>query len=154
MLIPIKHENMEARRWPVVTLALIAINVVAFLFTMSAIDDEAPQLGELKSHILILAALHLLNKKPDPTLEDIREGLSGNLCRCTGYIQIFEAVAEAARRRSVALRPLTHIPPTRVVGSISATLSPRFAASTAAATPPEEACTTTISKGGRRREEG
>src|SRR5205807_3374594 len=58
MLIPIKHENMEARRWPVVTLALISINVVVFLFTMSAIDDEAPQLGELKSHILILAALH------------------------------------------------------------------------------------------------
>ncbi len=58
MLIPIKHENMEARRWPVVTLALIAINVTVFLFTMSAIDDEAPQLGDVKSHILILAALH------------------------------------------------------------------------------------------------
>jgi membrane associated rhomboid family serine protease len=58
MLIPIKHENMAARRWPVVTLALIAVNVVAFLFTMSAMDDEAPQLGEVKSHILILAALH------------------------------------------------------------------------------------------------
>ena len=58
MLIPIKHENMAARRWPVVTIGLIAINVVVFLFTMSAIDDEAPQLGEVKSHILILAALH------------------------------------------------------------------------------------------------
>ena len=58
MLIPIKHENMEARRWPVVTLGLITINVVVFLFTMSAIDDESPQLGEIKSHILILAALH------------------------------------------------------------------------------------------------
>jgi len=58
MLIPIKHENMEARRWPVITLALIAINVAVFLFTMSAIDDESPQLGEIKSHILILAALH------------------------------------------------------------------------------------------------
>ena len=46
MLIPIKHENMTARRWPVVTLALIAINVAVFLFTLSAIDDEAPQLGE------------------------------------------------------------------------------------------------------------
>ena len=46
---------------------------------------------------MILAALHLLNKKPVPTLEDIREGLSGNLCRCTGYMQIFDAVAEAAR---------------------------------------------------------
>jgi len=58
MLIPIKHENMTARRWPVVTLALIAINTVAFLFTMGAMSDEAPELGEVKSHILILAALH------------------------------------------------------------------------------------------------
>src|SRR5258708_21835876 len=58
MLIPIKHENMSARRWPVITLALIAINTAVFLFTMSAIDDEAPALGEVKSHILMLAALH------------------------------------------------------------------------------------------------
>jgi carbon-monoxide dehydrogenase small subunit len=50
---------------------------------------------------MILAASHLLHKKADLTLEDIREGLSGNLCRCTGYIQIFEAVAEAARRRAM-----------------------------------------------------
>jgi aerobic carbon-monoxide dehydrogenase small subunit len=47
---------------------------------------------------MIMAALCLLNKNPEPKMEDIREGLSGNLCRCTGYIQIFEAVAEAARR--------------------------------------------------------
>jgi carbon-monoxide dehydrogenase small subunit len=47
---------------------------------------------------MILASLHLLRKKPQPTLEEIRESLSGNLCRCTGYTQIFEAVAEAARR--------------------------------------------------------
>jgi membrane associated rhomboid family serine protease len=58
MLIPIKHENMTSRRWPVVTLALITINVAVFLFTMTAMEDEAPQLGEVKSHILILAALH------------------------------------------------------------------------------------------------
>ena len=58
MLIPIKHENMEARRWPVVTLALITINVLVFLFTMTSMDNEAPQLGEVKSRILILAALH------------------------------------------------------------------------------------------------
>jgi carbon-monoxide dehydrogenase small subunit len=46
---------------------------------------------------MILASLHLLEKKPQPTLEEIREGFSGNLCRCTGYMQIFEAVAQAAR---------------------------------------------------------
>jgi carbon-monoxide dehydrogenase small subunit len=49
---------------------------------------------------MILAALHLLNKTPEPTTEEIREGLSGNLCRCTGYSQIVDAVAEAARRRT------------------------------------------------------
>jgi carbon-monoxide dehydrogenase small subunit len=49
---------------------------------------------------MLLAARHLLNKKPKPSLEDVREGLSGNLCRCTGYMQIFEAVMEAARREA------------------------------------------------------
>jgi carbon-monoxide dehydrogenase small subunit len=48
---------------------------------------------------MILAAVHLLEKKPDPALADIREGLAGNLCRCTGYMQIFEAVARASRQR-------------------------------------------------------
>jgi membrane associated rhomboid family serine protease len=67
MLIPIKHENMAARRWPVVTLALIAINAAVFLCTMSMIDDEAPQLGEVKSHILILAALHPELKMQPPS---------------------------------------------------------------------------------------
>ena len=47
---------------------------------------------------MILASCHLLEKKPKPTLDDIREGLSGNLCRCTGYTQIFDSVMEAARR--------------------------------------------------------
>jgi aerobic carbon-monoxide dehydrogenase small subunit len=47
---------------------------------------------------MLLAARHLLCKNANPSLDDVREGLSGNLCRCTGYMQIFEAVLEAARR--------------------------------------------------------
>ena len=47
---------------------------------------------------MILAAYSLLGNKPLPTVEEIREGLSGNLCRCTGYQQIIEAVIEAAHR--------------------------------------------------------
>ncbi len=58
MLIPIGHENMQARRWPVVTLSLIVINVVVFIATNSAIQKDAPELGELKAHILMLAAMH------------------------------------------------------------------------------------------------
>jgi carbon-monoxide dehydrogenase small subunit len=45
---------------------------------------------------MILATHHLLEKHPQPTMEEIREGLAGNLCRCTGYMRIFEAVKEAA----------------------------------------------------------
>lgn len=73
MLIPIKHENMAARRWPVITLALIAINTVVFLFTTGAMNDEAPELGEVKSHILILAALH-----PELTLKTESQALVDN----------------------------------------------------------------------------
>ena len=46
---------------------------------------------------MILASQQLLSKNSSPRMEDIREALAGNLCRCTGYIQIFEAVAQAAR---------------------------------------------------------
>jgi aerobic carbon-monoxide dehydrogenase small subunit len=45
---------------------------------------------------MVMATVHLLQKNPHPTLEQIREGLGGNLCRCTGYTRIFHAVQEAA----------------------------------------------------------
>ena len=51
---------------------------------------------------MILAGGYLLERNPKPTIEEIREALSGNLCRCTGYLQIFEAVAEAVRRSAGA----------------------------------------------------
>ena len=47
---------------------------------------------------MLIAAEALLREIPDPTERDIREAISGNLCRCTGYKQIVEAVALAARR--------------------------------------------------------
>jgi carbon-monoxide dehydrogenase small subunit len=45
---------------------------------------------------MILATHHLLEKHPQPTLLQIQEGLNGNLCRCTGYMRIFNAVQQAA----------------------------------------------------------
>lgn len=47
---------------------------------------------------MILAALKLLARVPEPTEADIRAGLAGNLCRCTGYTRIFEAVVSACQR--------------------------------------------------------
>jgi len=72
---------------------------------------EGPQLSALQQAFLecggaqcgictpgmILASRQLLSKNSSPRMDDIREALAGNLCRCTGYIQIFEAVAQAAR---------------------------------------------------------
>jgi len=45
---------------------------------------------------LVVAATDLLERTPDPTDDEIREALSGNLCRCTGYEKIFDAVRQAA----------------------------------------------------------
>jgi aerobic carbon-monoxide dehydrogenase small subunit len=45
---------------------------------------------------LIMAAAYLLKTKARPALDEIKEGLAGNLCRCTGYAQICEAVARAS----------------------------------------------------------
>ena len=45
---------------------------------------------------MVLASIDLLKRHPAPTLDQIREGLAGNLCRCTGYGRIFEAVQQVA----------------------------------------------------------
>jgi len=60
-------------------------------------DLGAAQCGYCSPGFL-LAAKELLEKDPRPTRDDIRETLSGNLCRCTGYIKIYEAVELAAAR--------------------------------------------------------
>ena len=49
---------------------------------------------------MLIASAHLLRKNPNPDPAAIREGLNGNLCRCTGYMRIFEAVERAARLAS------------------------------------------------------
>jgi carbon-monoxide dehydrogenase small subunit len=47
---------------------------------------------------MVLSATSLLEKNPHPTEHEVRQALSGNLCRCTGYQKIVEAVQEASRR--------------------------------------------------------
>jgi carbon-monoxide dehydrogenase small subunit len=47
---------------------------------------------------MVMAATDLLTRSPKPKFEEIREGLAGNLCRCTGYTKIFQAVELAAQR--------------------------------------------------------
>ena len=68
-------------------------------------DLGASQCGYCTPGILVTAKA-LLDREPHPSRERIAEALSGNLCRCTGYLQIIEAV-EAAARSSATLAPET-----------------------------------------------
>jgi carbon-monoxide dehydrogenase small subunit len=65
------------------------------------IDKGAIQCGFCTAG-MEMSALHLLNKNPSPSETDIREALSGNLCRCTGYAKIVEAISSAAQRMNDA----------------------------------------------------
>jgi len=60
----------------------------------------------------IMATKALLDENPEPEVKDIRDALSGSLCRCTGYTKMIEAVQEAARvLRSETRKQLTHAQP-------------------------------------------
>jgi carbon-monoxide dehydrogenase small subunit len=59
------------------------------------IDEHGLQCGYCTPGF-VLAATHLLDRNPDPTEAEIRSGLEGNLCRCTGYVNIVRAVQAAA----------------------------------------------------------
>ncbi|MBI5527010.1 MAG: (2Fe-2S)-binding protein [Deltaproteobacteria bacterium] len=59
------------------------------------VDHGAIQCGYC-SPGMILSATALLAERPDPTDDEIREALAGNICRCTGYVQIIESVRAAA----------------------------------------------------------
>jgi len=92
-LIPV----LQAKGASIVTIEGLAGDSRARAVQDSFLEHGGAQCG-ICTPGMILAAVSLLNKRPEPSIEDSREGLAGNLCRCTGYIQIFEAVAEAARR--------------------------------------------------------
>ena len=60
------------------------------------VDKGAIQCGYCTPGI-VMTSISLLERNPHPTEAEIREGLSGNLCRCTGYSKIVEAIAAAAK---------------------------------------------------------
>jgi aerobic-type carbon monoxide dehydrogenase small subunit (CoxS/CutS family) len=56
---------------------------------------------------MIIATKALLDRNPSPSLEEIKNGLAGNLCRCTGYVKIFDAVRLASQRLAGSPSPFT-----------------------------------------------
>jgi membrane associated rhomboid family serine protease len=71
MLIPLRHENMQGRRWPVITFGIIALNAIIFLGTHGTIDKQEPELGQVKIHLVLLAAMHPELKIPKKAQEFI-----------------------------------------------------------------------------------
>jgi carbon-monoxide dehydrogenase small subunit len=92
-LIPV----LQAQGAEIVTIEGLATDERLHVLQQAFLECGGAQCG-ICTPGMILAAFHLMCEKPHPTLDEIQEGLSGNLCRCTGYTQIVEAVAEAARR--------------------------------------------------------
>jgi carbon-monoxide dehydrogenase small subunit len=67
----------------------------------SFLDRHALQCGFCTPGML-MSAKALLDENPRPSEEEIKKAVSGNLCRCTGYVQIVEAIKDAARRRGLS----------------------------------------------------
>lgn len=61
------------------------------------VDRGAVQCGYC-TPAMVLAAMSLIQRNPDPTVEDVKDALSGTLCRCTGYVKPVEAVLAAAQQ--------------------------------------------------------
>lgn len=91
-LVPI----LQAQGASVITIEGVSADRSALALQQAFLDCGGAQCG-ICTPGMILAACYLLHKRPQPTAEEISEGLSGNLCRCTGYLQIIEAVEQAVR---------------------------------------------------------
>jgi aerobic carbon-monoxide dehydrogenase small subunit len=90
---------LQAQGADIVTIEGIAKGPQLHALQQSMLDCGGAQCGICTPGI-VMAAYQLLRKKPHPTAQEIQEGLSGNLCRCTGYAQICEAIMEAADQES------------------------------------------------------
>jgi aerobic carbon-monoxide dehydrogenase small subunit len=90
-LVPI----LQAEGAKIVTIEGVAKGPALHAVQQSMLERGGAQCGICTPGV-VMAACHLLRRKPHATAQEIREGLSGNLCRCTGYAQICEAIADAA----------------------------------------------------------
>lgn len=81
---------------------ITTIEGVAHGDSLNTVQQTFVELGAIQCGFctpgMVLCATSLLDKNPEPTEQEVREALSGNLCRCTGYQKIVEAVQEASRR--------------------------------------------------------
>ena len=90
---------VECDGMQVVTIEGLAHDDILDPVQTAIIEQAGVQCGFCTPGVLI-SSRALLNRQPDPTDEEIKEALLGNLCRCTGYTRLVEAVKDAAHRQA------------------------------------------------------
>lgn len=80
----------------IVTVEALSDDELGSILQEKFLEHNGAQCGICTPGMLV-AAVSLLRRNPDPSLEEIQDGLAGNLCRCTGYKKIFDAVADSAK---------------------------------------------------------
>jgi carbon-monoxide dehydrogenase small subunit len=92
---------VDAHDQEIITIEGLAVDGLLHPVQQAFIDHGALQCGFCTPG-MILTAVYLLDQNPNLSDEEIRSGLAGNLCRCTGYVQILEAVAACRDDRFAA----------------------------------------------------
>jgi carbon-monoxide dehydrogenase small subunit len=87
---------LQANGCEVLTVEGLATNAALAHIQQTFLELGGTQCG-ICTPGMMLAAESLLRKNPQPDLDEIREGLAGNLCRCTGYMRIIDAVRHASQ---------------------------------------------------------
>jgi len=87
----------QAQGADILTLESLAKDGELHPLQQSFMDEGAVQCGFCTPG-MIMASKALLDEKPNPTEQEIKEAISGNLCRCTGYVKIVKAVETAAKK--------------------------------------------------------
>ncbi len=95
---------VEAQAGEILTVEGLSKDGELSILQQEFVFEDALQCGFCTPGML-MSARALLDRNPDPTDEEIMEGMAGNLCRCTGYHQIFNAVKRAAKREREELNP-------------------------------------------------
>jgi carbon-monoxide dehydrogenase small subunit len=93
---------MKAHGRRVVTVEGLSINGELDALQEAFIEKGAVQCGYCTSGML-MSAKALLEENPNPSEEEIKEAIAGNLCRCTGYFKIIEAIKSVAERAASSL---------------------------------------------------
>ena len=88
---------VQAQDTAITTIEGLATETELHAVQQAFIDHGGAQCG-ICTPGMVLAAVDLIERKPEASVAEIREALAGNLCRCTGYVRILESVVAALRR--------------------------------------------------------